>query len=507
MKTFRNIVVFLILFAGTSCDKFDDINTNPDAATDVSSSLLATPMILNLLTTVDGASGFIAGNCLAKQMVWMEALDGYNYNVLGRTSFADYKTIFNVVKMVEAAEPDKKDAYQALALFLKAYKLFYHTMMVGDIPYSEALAGDIGIIKPKYDTQEEVVQAVLDDLEKASGLFAVAKNFEGDPSLYSGNALLWKKATDAFRLKVLLYLSKKENHPGLKVKEQFNSIVQGGSLFASNAENLQTVFSNKAGQIYPFNRSVSSHYYYCTVSSVIIDTLKAYGDYRLYYFAQPAQPLLDKGIAQNDPDAFVGLDPTVDFGQLQSQYADGYFAAMNLRYTDHVTGEPYARLGYAEQNFILAEAVLRGWISGDAESYYNKGIEASMKFITDHTPDDPKYNYGMKITDDYIRSYLASDKVRLKGSFDDKLKQIICQKFLTYYIQYPYDAYYEYRRTGYPELPINPDTNRNTKKDRIPVRWMYPTWEFDYNKEHLEAAVTRQYNGLDDENELMWILK
>ena len=74
-------------------------------------------------------------------------------------------------------------------------------------------------------------------------------------------------------------------------------------------------------------------------------------------------------------------------------------------------------------------------------------------------------------------------------------------------MQYPMDAYYEYRRTGYTVLPTNPNTNRNTDKNKIPVRWMYSTWEYDYNKENVEEAVQRQYEGIDDYNKLMWILK
>ena len=44
------------------------------------------------------------------------------------------------------------------------------------------------------------------------------------------------------------------------------------------------------------------------------------------------------------------------------------------------------RLSYAEQNFILAEGAVRGWISEDASTYYKKGIEASMNFISRQYP-------------------------------------------------------------------------------------------------------------------------
>ena len=63
------------------------------------------------------------------------------------------------------------------------------------------------------------------------------------------------------------------------------------------------------------------------------------------------------------------------------------------------------RLSYAEQNFILAEGAVRGWISGDASTYYKKGIEASMNFIADNTPDKEEYTHGRTITQEYIQEY------------------------------------------------------------------------------------------------------
>lgn len=506
MKTLKYIVLSALLASGFSCAQFDDINTNPNAAITVSSSLLATPLLLDLTATGGTASGFIADNCLAKQMVWLESLHDYNYNVLGRGSLSGYKTLMNTIRMVELAPEEDKAAYQALALFIKTYKLFYVSMQLGDIPYSDALQGEKGNTKPKYDSQESVMIAILSDLDESARLFGQARNFEGDPIL-QGDVVKWQKIVDAFRLKVLLFLSQKENHPTLKVKERFASIVAEGKMMEANSDNFQLVFSDKAGQLYPFNKTVSKHYMYSTISSIVVDTLKAYNDYRLFYFAQPAKALLEKGLKANDVNAYAGLDPVADFSKVQSDNADGKCCTLNPRYTDVVTGEPYIRLGYAEQCFILSEAALRGWISGDATDYYNKGIRAAMTFITDNTPDEVKFHSGMKITGSYIDTYLQSEAIRLSGGFDHKLKQIIVQKYLAYYMQYPYDAYYEYRRTGYPVLPINPETNRNKEKDKIPVRWMYPTWEYDYNTECVEEAVTRQFNGLDDTNKLMWILQ
>ena len=72
----------------------------------------------------------------------------------------------------------------------------------------------------------------------------------------------------------------------------------------------------------------------------------------------------------------------------------------------------------------------------------------------------------------------------------------------------PIQSFYEYRRTGYPDFPINPATSLNiTNKSAIPVRWLYPSSEYNYNNENLMSALNSQYNGVDDINNKMWLLK
>ena len=135
------------------------------------------------------------------------------------------------------------------------------------------------------------------------------------------------------------------------------------------------------------------------ISGLVIDALKANEDYRLFYYANPSEGKLNSGSQENDWDAYIGIDPSDPIDELKL-IADQTkeFCQFNNRYTSYEPGEPYIRIGYAEQNFILAEAALRTWITGDAAEYYKKGIEASMKFVADNTPDAQKYHHGRKMT-------------------------------------------------------------------------------------------------------------
>ena len=95
----------------------------------------------------------------------------------------------------------------------------------------------------------------------------------------------------------------------------------------------------------------------------------------------------------------------------------------------------------------------------------------------------------------------------MTGNFESDLNKIISQKYIAYFLQSACDAWFDYRRTGYPVLPVNPNTSMNvTAPDKIPFRYMYPLGEYSYNRENLEEAINRQFGGSDDINDIMWIL-
>lgn len=277
----------------------------------------------------------------------------------------------------------------------------------------------------------------------------------------------------------------------------------------SNDDNLQVIYSDKAGMYYPYCRLNSTQYKGPALSTVLIDPLKEFGDYRLFYYAEPAVALLEEGYDESDFEAYVGIDPSMVYGEQSKLMVDKKMCYLNNRYVENTAGEPVQRLGYAEQQFILAEAVLRNWIPGNASEYYKKGIEAAMKFVEENTPPGQGYEHGRPITDEYIRNYLAQPAIQLTGDFEHDLELIILQKYLAGFFQYKYDQLYEYRRTGYPRFPINPSSNMNDEgyKDKIPVRWKYSQNQYNTNRENLEEALKRQFDGRDSNNDLMWILQ
>lgn len=496
------VCAWMLILVG-ACTSFDELNTDPDATTKVSPEMIATNLILNIAKP-STAKAFFNSSFLMKYMAWGEGSGDYQYNKFGRSGFGSYYKLISAQKMVELAEGYNQEAYIGLAKFVEAYKMYYLTMEVGDIPYSDALQGEEGGIKPKYDTQKEVMLGVLKSLEESYANFSKAKDFDGDPMM-GGSIERWKKTVAALQLKVLMNLSLKVSDPDLDVKGRFAAIVANSALMESNDDNFQVDFSAKKGQRYPTYNDDFNYSQYPMLSITLIDVLKQFKDYRLFYYAEPAEAKLKEGIAEDSWDAYIGVDPSDSNSDIMETYGKKEFCNINLRYKEDPKGEPFITLGYAEQNFILAEAVLRGWIGGSADTYYKKGIEASMRFIADNT--DDKYAHNHEITDNYIAGYLDSPEIQLTQGRDNGLEMVMIQRYLASFLHCPWDAYYDYRRTGYPEMPINVETNQNEVSTQLPKRWMYPQSELDYNSENVKEAIQRQYGGEDNHNALMWILQ
>lgn len=158
------LLLFTSLSIFTGCDNFEKLNTDPDTATTVPSSMLATKVIYEVVRKDRTVKEYVNDGVLAKQIVWNEGVSDLQYNNIGRGDFDGFLQVVNCNDMVTKSPGQK--GYEGLALFSKAYLLYYISLNIGDIPYSNAGQGEEGNPRPKYETQKEVMQGILNDLEK-----------------------------------------------------------------------------------------------------------------------------------------------------------------------------------------------------------------------------------------------------------------------------------------------------------------------------------------------------
>ncbi len=482
-------ILGILLWSG--CQKLDEYRVNPNNVSETHPQLL--------LTTIskDAFEVEAPGPEWASRMLLLS--DGeqeQQWYTWTRGSFGDYNQLRNVQKMHEEAERIESEAYVALSLFYRSLYFYNLTLTFGDIPYSEALAGETEqVYTPAYDTQKQVFEGILNELKDAADLLAGNEEIiEGD-IIYNGDVQKWEKLVNSFRLKVLITLSKKDGQE-MDIASRFNTIYQNEPIINSYEDNAQLVFFDQLGSRYTKfddSRYASAMY----MDSTFIQRLIDRQDPRLFIYSTPTKSANEAGLDVNDFDAYEGGSPIVPTDKVNEKAVEGNISRVDLRYTTNPVNEPHILLGYPEIQFILAEAAVRGWISSSAKTHYENAIKASFSFYNTHGG-----NYAEFVDENAAANYLENPLVDFDNANneEEQTERIITQKYLQFFHQGQWTKYFEQLRTGYPEfLTLEGVTP--------PKRWMYPTKESQYNEENLNEALDRQFNGNDNTRETPWWLK
>jgi len=183
------------------------------------------------------------------------------------------------------------------------------------------------------------------------------------------------------------------------------------------------------------------------------------------------------------------------------------------RYYDGYTGENTFLVGYPEMCLNIAEAINRGWVTGTADTWYQKGVKAmfsfygivdganTVSFLKGTAPGD-YVNYTVNFS---FADYFNQTAVKYAGdNTTTGLNQILTQKYLSLARNSGLEGYYQWRRTGVPSFNAGPGTGNSNV---IPLRFQYPSSELSTNKANVTAAIASQFGGKDDINAKMWIIQ
>jgi len=520
----------LIVLVASSCSKtYDTFEKNPNSPESVPSSLILNGVEVSIFQSPWGS-----------QQRWNQ-YSCCNYNYYGNQEYnwagasLSYGVLKNVIKMEEEAikaGAAAQNPYSAIGKFMRAYLFYEMTMLVGDLPMTDALKG-AEVLQPKYNTQKEIFVQINKWLEDANTDFASLIS-KADNSLlgdfyYNNDLKKWQKLTNTFRLRVLVSLSKKEADADLKVKADFAKILTGTSaypVFTSMNDNFQFVYVN------PFNKYSSNPDNYgfdatrYNTSSTYLGLLTSLRDPRTFVVAEPAGSRLKAGTLPSNHAAYLGASPAEDLADMSTKagvdngpgFVPGQYSFNGRkRYYSTYTAENTIMVGYPEMCFNIAEAINRGWATGDADAWYRMGVNASIGFygVKEGANTFFYLKAGGKVTEngDYIpyqvnfssADYFAQPAVKYAGNNPTGLAQILNQKYLAFFQNSGYQAYYSFRRTGIPAFAANGPGTGNSGK--IPLRFQYPGTERTTNGANLAAALTSQFGGSDDINAAMWIIK
>jgi hypothetical protein len=430
---------------------------------------------------------------------------------------AYYSNLRNNNLVYEIAVRDNLEFHQGVALVMKSFLFGQITDIWGDAPYTEALKANLPdneILLPKYDNQEVIYKGIIEDLKVAEILLSKDRGdykeiYADTDVFFAGNPLKWRKFANSLMLRYYMRLSEKlpaYAEAGIK------SIVENNKpIFESNLDDvLLDYVGNGEGDSWPTNSEFKDEveYRHIKMCRTLVEEMRATNDPRLRKWAErvttptryddnapeDTKGEIIKGIRYLNPsfvdennvntnNDYVGIPPSLIQPSAYNynptpgpESYNNYVSFLNDMYMGASGSLLKARLiSYSEVNFILAEAAQRGWISG-AEDYYNEAIRSSL--------------YTWKVGSKF-NVYISQPLVE----YDGTLERIINQKWIASWSN-AQEAWYDYRRTGFPVLTTGPAAKRSV----LPLRYAYGNDEMSENNENYSKALesielTIQSNG------------
>jgi hypothetical protein len=472
-------IIFSILLI-LSCTNIEELQNDPNRTIEVTPDLILTKLCINAFSNVS-----LDAALASRQMANIDSNTDSQYYTWNRASFNNYDNLREVVLMRKEAERVGDTHYLFLADFFEVYFIVNTTSFFGDIPYAEALKLTEGISQPIYDTQKEIFLKVLDKLKEASvNLPSSGIRFKGD-IIYDGNPLKWKKLINSFYLKILLQLSKHTDDEDLDIEGRFNEVFSNRTLYPlieNNTESGQLKFLDIVENRFPLFNSNSLQTAY-TMEKTFIDKMKNLKDPRLFEVAQKMSSADD--LSKTDFNAYQGVLGSGLLSDNQSQNTNGNSSRINENYFLNPINKPSFIISYAELNFILSEAIVRGWVPGNAQDYYHKGIEASFIYYE---------------VSDKVSTFLSNSDVNLVVGRE--IQQILDQKHIATFLNSGWVSFFDFLRTGYPVLDVS---GAGTSGVSVPRRFMYPNGESIDNSVNLSDAIKRQFSSGDKIDEGTWL--
>jgi len=518
MKThIKTITAVLVMILLGSCQDYNMLVKNPNLPITAPPSLILTG-ILNSMNDDNAWSNF-DGNQFWISTYTYYGTNNYDQSPFIGSSFNYYATLQNVIQMEaeakKAGAPDS-NPYSALGKFFRAYYYNLMSQEYGDLPQSEALQGTVKTA-PVYDSQHDIYLQILKWLDESnSDLAAIIANpvvpLSGD--IYLNNDLkAWQKVVNAFTLRVLVSLSKKTGDASLGIQSKFSAVFSNPAkypLMTGLSDNLQYKFNAQFNN-YPKNPgNIGFNISRENVSKTFLDITTSLNDPRTFITSTPAPAQITAGKLYTDQAAYVGANPGDDMGTVGGGAQSGDYSYVNgLRYYttyDGSNAEPAIIIGYPEMCFNIAEGINRGWAAGNAGTWYTKGVVAAFGQlgVSDGTvitvADFHLTPYGTVTAD--VTGYLAQPSVAYSAVPATGLNQILTQKYLAFWQNSNWEAFFNQRRTGVPTFLIGPGTGNG---GLIPQRWQYPYAELTANVGNYTSAVQRQFSGNDNLNGVLWI--
>ncbi|WP_214227207.1 SusD/RagB family nutrient-binding outer membrane lipoprotein [Pedobacter sp. B4-66] len=461
--------ILLLILVGTigmtGCKKFLDINQNPNNPDSADPTLL--------LPTVQAAVGQIIGNGFQTYggmyaQYWTQSPNSSQYKTIDQYNAANsafdrpwltlYRNALINAQLIIENKGASLDAMKGMAYIMKAYAFQVTTDAFGDIPLSESLKGtQFG--SPHYDAQELVYDSIFTFIDKGKALLAVPSASPGAQDIiFQGDIPSWKAFANTLKLRAYLRIVKV--NPA-KAEAGIKALYAEGATFLTKDAAIK--YNTIGGNENPlYNEMVSptlNKVQNLVASSTAFNKFKANGDLRVNKFYDLETGQTDLNAIKQGTFAASGVEKVVS---KPSSLVGG-----NATNSSSATA-PVKLMSLSESNFLQAEAAVRGYATGvDAEALLKLGIQNS--FVATGLTSGDGTTYYTAAADGAAAWTAATTE-------EAKVKVVIVQKYYALCGFQGFEAWTEYRRTGYPNFLIQSAAS-TIGVGRLPLRFVYPNSE------------------------------
>jgi hypothetical protein len=444
----------------------------------------------------------------------------------------------------------------------RVYLMSVLTDTYGDVPcLSINTSLEEGTSTPKYDSQKDIYDFFFTELKDCVNQLGTGNdNVTGDVTNYSGDIDKWKKYANSLRLRFAMRISDVDP---TKAQAEFEAVSADAANYIASADDDAFIkYTNSPFTLYDgardydfrvnalgeilYGQDPTSPTFVC---STLFEYLKDNNDPRLYSICRhynnvkrsEIKPdkegnvdLTDEVLAYlkkkgqdeapckpgaawwnnwiNGPD---NLEDVPTLAKLVKMYPEvGYeknnFPARMMRPALSIDfcqpDRPGILMTSAEVDFLLAEAITKGWnATGTADDHFKSGIKAAMQLLNKHYLTDEAIMQQADI-DAYVSSIMATSPLATPAS----AREAINLQAWILHMMNPAEGWANLRRADYPVLADRTKLDKFTSDftyddDNLttPVRLCYPILEKKYNGENYKEALSRM-GGKDDWHHRMW---
>lgn len=493
------VVSMMVSIVLSSCTKgFEELNTDPNNIPAALPQQLLAPALVSTLT-YNMLRNRNFNNELMQVTVAPSDAEGQVFRYDYRSTWSDYlynglysqltnfKDIYKIASDTAGVSYNK--SFMGISLICQSWIYSILTDTYGDIPYFQSnQAKDSLIYEPAFDRQKDIYLDIFNNLEQANTLLTAntAIPAASDP-VYAGNISRWRKFGNSLYLRLLLRVSgKAEVAPQViaKIKDIVDVKASTYPLMANNDESAILKWTGVAPYTSPYIAVREQDFRAPGLATFFIQNLVNWNDPRIDIPTYGTGGFNRWGIAPYQG-AYLGLPS--GYAPAENPVKKSYFysntSAVSLQ-TEPLTG---MMMNYAELKFILAEAAAKGWISGDAETYYKDGVLNSITLWLPLWSTIINPQTGLP---NNIDTYLAAADIQWLPTLtlDQKMERIHLQKYYALFLA-DLQQWFEYRRTGHPALPRGTGLRNGGV---MPARMTYPVYVQSTNPTNYQAAVAAQ---------------